>query len=217
MLPYWLQHILAYSGLFPCAVAILRFAQLDRRYLPFLLLVWVGMANDHLSYWMGKIYRTNAPNSNIWFLTEALLLLWLFTSWKLFRSRWMPRFIAGVYVAFWIIETFVLRSIFDFSVWFHVGYAFLSVLMAIQYINHLIVTEQKLSLRNAEFLICVGLVLFNTVNVLSEIFWLYGFDNDRAFASKVYSMVAFINFFTNLIFGFALLWIPRKQVYLQLS
>jgi hypothetical protein len=209
--------MLAYSGLFPCAIALWRFRKLSRRYLPLLLLIWVGMANDHLSYWMGRIYRTNAPNSNIWFLAESLLMLWLFAGWNLFRNRWMPRLLTAVYFVFWFIETFLVRSILDFSVVFHISYAFISVLMAVQYINHLIVTEQKLTLRNSDFLICVSLVLFNTMNVLAEIFWLYGFNIDQVFAKSVYSLIGITNFFTNLLFGFALIWIPRKQVYLQLS
>lgn len=217
MFPYWLQHSLSYSGLIPCIIAIRRFRQLERRYLPLLLLIWIGMANDHLSYWMGRIFRTNAPNSNIWFLIEALLSLGIFFSWGLFRTRWLPRAIAGGYLAFWGVETLAIRGILGFSTSFHILYAFVTVLLAVQYINRLITTEQNLTLRNPDFLVCIGLILFNTFAILSEIFWVYGFTDYKAFAAQIYGLISFANFFTNLIFAAALICIPRKPVFLQLS
>jgi hypothetical protein len=216
-MPYWLQHSLAYSALFPCLVAIARYRQLCRRYLPFLLLMWLGLFNDQVSYLSGKFFRTNAPNSNLWFLTEFLLCLWFFYRRRLFRDSAVPRVIAAVYGLFWAGETFVYRSPLDFSVYAHILFAFTCVLLAIQYINKLIVNEQRLTTRHAEFLICIGLILYNTLALLAECFWLYGFDTDRQFAANVFAINAVGNFITNLIFGFALLWIPRKQAFLQLS
>ncbi|GAA4337829.1 hypothetical protein [Flaviaesturariibacter amylovorans] len=216
-MPYWLQHTLSFSILFPVLVGILRYRQLDARYLPFLLLMWIGFANEQVSYVSGKLFRTNAPNSNLWFLAEALLCLWCFYRWRLFRKPLVPCLIGGAYVLFWAMETFLLRSILDFSVYFHICYAFATVLMAIQYINKLIVTEQQLSIRHGDFTICTALVIFNTGAVFSECFWLYAFTENAKFGDSVFLITTFANFFTNIMYGFALLWVPRRQVYLQLS
>jgi hypothetical protein len=216
-MPYWIQHSFSYSAFFPFLVGLWRYRQLDARYLPFLILIWTGAMNDQVSYLSGKLFRTNAPNSNLWFLTEVLLCIWSFHCWRLFRNSRIPRALAAAFTVLWLLETFVLRNIFDFSVYSHILFAFSIVLMSVQYINKLIVTEQQLTLRNGDFLICISLVIFNSTNVLTECFWLYGYGSDKVFAAQVFSIVTITNLISNVIFGFALLWIPRKQVFLQLS
>jgi hypothetical protein len=204
-------------GTLPCAVGALRFRELERRHFPFLLLVWTGFANDILSYFMGKYLRTNAPNTDIYFLMEALMVLWMFRRWGLFRNRSVYKALIGLYLVAWILETLVFGSLFAFNVYCHVLFSVVSVLLSIQYINKLILTEQKLGLGNGEFLVCIAFVFYFTARIITEIFWFYGFDVDKAFAARVYLIMTYTNVFVNLIFAAALLRMPAKQRFLHLS
>ncbi|RYY98459.1 MAG: hypothetical protein EOO11_08020 [Chitinophagaceae bacterium] len=207
-----------YSLLFPVVVGLLRMRVLDRRYLPFLLMMWTGLLNEVISEISIRVWRTNAPNTNFSFIVEALLLLWLFREWRLFqrRSPWALVLGAG-YVGFWFAETFLFRGIQQFSSYFHIFYAFITVLMSVQYINILISGYQKLTVRHSEFLITASFTLYFTLIVLVEMFWVYGFGSKDAFSAQVYLIATVANLISNLIFGFAILWMNRKQNYIALS
>lgn len=150
-------------------------------------------------------------------IAESILILWLFYEWKLFRQKYYYPIIGLFFIGFWIIETFILGSIWKFSTGFSAFHSLVIVLLNIQYINRLIVSEKNLTLRNPEFLICCCMILFYTVSAIVEIFWFYGFETNLYFVGKVYAIVTFINLFINLTYALATLWIPKKPAFITLS
>ncbi|GAB4093291.1 hypothetical protein [Flaviaesturariibacter terrae] len=214
---YLFGFISSFSIVFAVLLCLLRLRVAARRYLPFFCFLAVGLANEIASEITGRIWRTNAPNTDIYLLFDSMLILWMFYEWRLFPKRWYFYLLGIAFVLAWIADTFIWGSLFRFNSRFSVFYALITVLMSVQYINHLIVTEQRLTLKNPDFLICICLVLFYTATAIVEIFWFFGFENNTYFVSKVYVIVPVVNLIVNLTYALVVLWIPRKPAFITLS
>ena len=111
----------------------------------------------------------------------------------------------------WLAENFFISKITYFGSYFRIMYAAVLSLMSINFINSIIVRERKSILLNASFLICAGFIVYYTYKVLLEAFWLYGLNDSSSFRINVYLILTYINLLLNIIFSFAVAWIPTKQ------
>lgn len=211
------QTLVAISGFSIALAAIFgafRFRQIGSGYYSFIILAWIALANETISFLLIRAGHSNAVNSNIYVLLESLLILYFFHEQGLLRGK--TRLVAILwtgYIVLWITENFFLSSLNRFHSYFIIAYSFITVLLSINQVNRLISSEKGMLLRNACFLICIGFILFNTCKVLIEIFWVYGLNASREFRIQVYRIMAWVNLLVNLIFAIAVLWIPRKREY----
>ena len=197
---------------FVAIIGLVRFKKIDSAYYPFLICQWIGLVNEIISIILVEHGHSNALNSNIYILTEALLFIWLFKKWGVFKSlRNLFPLIIIVLCLFWITENFIIYKIIYFSSYFRIFYSFIIVLLSIHTINGLISTERKNILKNATFLLCTAFVIYFTFKVLIEAFWLSGLNKSAVFRSRVYDILIYINLFCNLIYALAALWMPPKQ------
>jgi hypothetical protein len=108
-------------------------------------------------------------------------------------------------------ETILLNS------YFKIAYGSTIVILSIHHINRFIIHSNTPFLKNSIALICTGLVLFYMYSVIVECFWLYGIGISIHFQRNIFIVMAFVNLVTNLIFAFAILWIPNKQNFILQS
>ena len=194
-------------------IGLVRFRKIDQAYYPFIILLWVGSLNELVNTLVINAGYSNAINSNLYILFESMLILWFFKRQHLFQQQ--PKLVwifVTLYAAAWLTEL-SLFSIRHFISYFTILYSFITVLMSISMINRLLMSERKLVIKHPLFIICVGFILFFTVAVLVETFWAYGLGSSKQFGMQVYRIQSYTNLITNFIFVFAVLWIPRKQVY----
>lgn len=194
-----------------------RFSKIDPAYYPFLFLVWASLANEIVSFVVMNYGHSNAVNSNLFLLFQALLITLQFRYWDLFKRQKMlfPLILIGL-LLLWIWESFWYSSLFRFNSYFIIARSFLIILMSISMINKLIASERASLLKNACFLICFTMLTFFSVSVLVEIFWLYGLNKSSLFRIRVYTILAYINLFCNLTYALAMLWIPMRLRYILL-
>src|SRR5690606_4904560 len=96
------------SILIPGILGLVKFRKINQVYYFFIIFIWAGIINEGLSYVLIQSGRSNAINSNIYLLTESILILFLFKGWHLFQNS-MQVFYA-VFILFtgvWILESFV--------------------------------------------------------------------------------------------------------------
>jgi hypothetical protein len=201
---------------FPILVGLVRIKTTKGGFLPFFVTLWVGLVAEITSWILIRGYHhSNAIPSNIYQLTEWLLLTWQFRIWGLLETKprlfyillWLP-------VILWITENLVFGKIVVFSPYFRVIHAFLLTLMSISEINYKITHENKSLLRNPEFMVCLGFIIYFVYAMLYE--WSYQVSilgKSSSFTQTISSLFAYINVFTNGIFGIALLVIPRHKEY----
>jgi hypothetical protein len=211
---YWLFTALYFSIIIPVIIGCIRIKRIDATYYPFLLCLAFGAVHEIASFILIQNQLSNTLIYNIYTLIEALLLTIQFKLWDKYGSRRLYVPLLALFLAVWTIENFWLRGISAyFNSYFIILYSFILVLLSISRVNVILTQVQHFS-KNAVFLICCGLIIYFTYSAVIEIFWLYGFDEDQEFSARIYDILAFINLLVNLIFAFAILWIPRKQKFL---
>lgn len=202
-----------YSIVIAAVIALFKFKKAAPAYLPFFIFIWLGLGNEILSQFTGRYFRNTNVNNNVYVLLESLLLLWLFSRWKLFdRHPNLPKILAASFILVWLAEVLLISNIKIVAGYFRVYYSFAIVLISVSMINKLITEERGNLLKNACFIICIGFIVYFTNKILVEIFYLYGLmSNSKEFRFHVYDVMRAVNLFSNLIYAVALLWIPRKN------
>lgn len=204
--------ILSCSIFIAAIIGWVRFHKIAPAFYPFLICLWVGSLNELLSIVLPRFGYTTDINNNIYVLIEAILLCWQLKRWDGFdRHRLSFPLLIATLVSIWLLENVWLSSISVTESWFRLVYAFVLVLLAIQQVNKLILSERKSLLSNSAFLICIGIILYFTYKGMIEIFWINGFHTTAGFLINVYSVMIWINLFANIIYSFAVLWMPAKQ------
>jgi hypothetical protein len=213
-----IQYISAFSILIPCSIALIRFRKLDKVFLPFIVLLWVGALNEALSFVLVKFGRPTTINNNIYVLCESIAILWFFKKIRtVLTGKLIFGFLISSFIVFWIIETFITGWFNRISSYFRIFYSFVIVILSISTVNFLIVTEKKALLKLPVFIISVGFIIFFTYKVLVEAFSLVGLNKSDEFRGEVYAIQDWLNLFVNLVYALAILWIPRKREYTLLS
>lgn len=211
---YTILTILSFSILIAGVIGIFRFAQIRDIYRPFIYLIWIGCVTEIVSTYFAYVYHNNLAVGAIYRLCESLLLLWFFSKVGVFKKHIKLLYlIGGIFLAIWLADNF-LSSRFDKKVtfYFDIIYALSIVLLSIRAINDLLFTEKDL-LKNPTFLICMGLVIFFTYQIIQRIFWLYGLRESVEFRRSVMSILYLINCFTNLIYALAIVWMQKRQAF----
>jgi hypothetical protein len=158
--------------------------------------------------------------SNIYVLLEGLFFTWQFQKWGSFKRRpWIFYTVLGLISGLWIIDNFFIATIHNLSSRYRIGYSIVLVILAIDHINHLIVSERKSFLTNAKFLICIAVIVFFSYKLTAETFYLYALKEEQSsqFAINIFGILKYVNLFTNLLFAYVVIWIPKKKVFLRPS
>ncbi|HUC82468.1 MAG TPA: hypothetical protein VMR70_16295 [Flavisolibacter sp.] len=207
-----LPEIFSLTILLGAFISAVRFRTADSSFLPFMILLWVGAANEVLSITLMSYGSHTAVNNNIYVLLEALLILWFFRrSDAALKNTYVFIALLGACTLFWIIDTLFVFGIRQISSYFRIFYSFIIVLLSINAINYLLFAEKDSLLKSPTFLISVCFVVFFTYKILIEAFWIKGLNNSSHFRNNVYAILVYLNLLVNLVFALVTLWIPRKQ------
>ena len=204
--------ILSCSIFIPAVISAIRLPKVDSAFHPFIICLWVGAINELISIYLSQSGNSTHVNNNIYVIIEAILLTWQLKKWGAF-DRFPVLFysLIAIFITSWLLENYFLSSIHTTEPWFRLAYSFIIVLLAIQVVNHLIISERRSLIRNPIFLIAIGWIIYFTYKGLIEVFWINGFHSSPGFLINVYSIMIWINLLVNIIFSFAVLWMSEKQ------
>lgn len=209
---YTVTVILAFSIFIAGIIAVLRFNQIQDIYRPFVYLIWVGCVTELLSVYFAYRYHNNLAIQTVYTLLESLLLLWFFYKLGIFKNQ--KRFVYLLIVVFvisWFIDNFWSGAFGSrYSFYFDMIYALFIVLLSIRAINNLLFIEKEL-LKNPTFLICMGLIIFFTYQIIQRMFGLYGLKESYEFRSNIQHILQVINCLTNLVYALAIIWMKKRR------
>ncbi len=199
-------------------ISWVRYKKTDPAFVPFMWLLTTGLLNEIISISIMKAGYSNALNYNLYTLAESLLITWQFRRWGLFNPwRWLYYSLQTLYIAGWSLEWIMNPAHRVYNSYFIIVHSIIIVLMSINLINRLLFSVSRSLGRNPVFLICMGMAVYFTYAVLVEAFWVYGLNQSPSFRLGIYEILSYINLFTNLLFGFASLWMPLKPQYIMRS
>lgn len=215
---FYLSVILAFSIFLPSLLAVARYDYIHPSYRPFLYLLWVGSLNELLSFLLLMNHIPNFVNNNIYSLIGSTLIVLFFRNFSVLQYQGkIFHVILSILLLSWIIDNLVLNKFFAVSIYFQIIYSFIIVLLSISNINVSLLDTRSTVLNNPDFLISAAFIIYYTYKILIEMFWLYGINTSGKFQLLVYDILNYINLFCNLIFMFAVLWMPKKQVFTMRS
>jgi len=209
---YFTVSLLSFSIFIAGVASVARFTQIHKVYRPFIYLIWIGCVAEIMNMYFAYMYHNNLVVGAVYRLFECLFLLWFFTKLGIFKNqRKFFYLLLVVFILIWLADNF-LSSHFNSTLtfYFDIVYALVIVLLSISAINDLLFTERTL-LKNPTFLICVGLIIFFTYQIIQRMFGLYGLREGVEFRRGVQRIMIVINFLTNLIYAYAVLWMRKKR------
>lgn len=207
--------VLSLSIFIAGTIAIFRFGQINNVYRPFIYLIWIGCATEVLSIYFAYRYHNNMIIGAIYRLCESMFFLWFFSRLGIFKNRRKLLYLSiAAFIMIWLIDNFSGHSVNanSYTYYFDIVYALSIVLLSIKAVNNLLFTE-KVLLKNSTFLICMGLIIFFTYQIIQRLFGLYGLKESFDFRRNVQSILFIVNCFTNLIFALAVLFMRKRETF----
>lgn len=206
--------VLSASIFIPVLIAVVRLKNINSVYYPFVLLLVLGLFNEVLSYVLIKNKISNAINNNIFYLLESWLITYQFREWKLFdRRKFGFMILIAAFTGGWVAENLIFGTIMVFCSHFIMLHSFAITLLSISMINLLLARTKKSLWKNSVFFICAGLILFFTYAVVVEAFYIFDVSSSKSFQNAVVTILYIINLLANLLYAFAVLWMPKKLGY----
>ncbi len=206
-----LNQVSTFSILIASIIAMARYAGTVPAYRPFIFFIWVGACNDTFSMLLVFMGRNNLINSNLYVLIEYMLLLLIFHTWNDSKKTKLYFLLLGAGCIVWIVDNVMIHSLYNINSGFRVFYAFVILFLSVQQVKKLIRLEKKALITNAMFQICMCFIFYFSCKAYIETFYILDMDFSNAFNLDRFSVLLFINLFSNLIYAIAILCIPRKQ------
>jgi len=204
---------LNYTVLIPAVIGMIRFKKMLPDFYPFVFLIWLGWLNETLNIAMIYTYQSNTINSNLYVILEYGLILLQFYKWN-GTSVNKYRVFAILGLAVWFTDNAIIHSITENNSLFRVFLSFVVVFLSIDQINKILVFEKGMLLKNAVFIICIGFLFYFGCKAFVESFNILRFGLSNLFLGNLWTILYFVNAFTNALFALAMLWIPGKQKFI---
>lgn len=214
-MPAVVSSLISLTILFPLIIGIIRFNKIDNSYYPFILLLLMAFTSEVISTICRMVLHAHTTATiNLYVLIECIILFFQFHTWGFLKKN-RPLFYAvlAVFVMIWITEKIIFNKLDDFSPFFVVSYSFAILLLSINQINYMIVQDNQQLYRNAKFLLCIGFIIFFLYAIVYDAahFVSKGKDTNITVATRIINMFNYMNAFVNLIYGVAVLLIPKKK------
>lgn len=209
---YQVTAIFGFSSVFAAILGLIRFRNAEPAYQPLIYIVCLGFLNHCLSVVMVHYFRSNTINGNIYVFIESLLYIWLFSNWGLFKRR--PKMAWLLYVLLpsaWIADNLVWHGLHTANAGFRIFSSFIMIFLAIEQVTALVTKAKTILLKNAIFITCCCMLIYFSYKAFIEVFFLVEVGSNLQLFINIYSIFVGINFFVNLLFTWAVLWIPKKK------
>ncbi|MDB5229764.1 MAG: hypothetical protein JWN76_569 [Chitinophagaceae bacterium] len=204
--------VLGQTILIPGIIGLVYFKRILKEYKPFLYLVWLGILNDNLSLFLIKYNKSNLIDINFFTLVEFIIITWLFYNISL-NQRSLKLFISLLVLgtAGWVLDNVIFHGLNHNNVLFQIMYAITFIYLSLNLINRALFTERASIGKNANFLVAIGFLFYFSFRASLLIFYYAGVTFSTSFQQHLYYILAFANALTNLIYAYAILWIPTRQ------
>lgn len=210
-----LRFILSLSIGLAAILGIVRFRKIDKSYYPFVYNVTLAFIVEIIVRIFTKTRNIEAfgITLSLYSLVDFILFAWLFHNWGLFnRNKTVFASLIGLFSAGWL--TFVIINGFLLENFYYlILYSFALIFFSVTTFNKVVVHERGSILRNAKFLICLGIIIFYTFFVVLCAFQLSFFSHSigPALRRNVFQINVYSNLLVNLLYALAVVWIPKNK------
>lgn len=199
-----------------CVIGLIKYPEMNVNYRPFFFACFADLVTEMLVYCLISRRIIPYPVSNMYVLISSLIFLWQFQQWGVFaKKRRLFQMLIGFQIALWLSEHTLFNSITSLTPYYRIESSFLLVILSVSTLNRHLTHHKGSVLKNAQFVICAALIVFFTYNIFVEIIYLKT-SSDSFIQNRVFDIKRYINVFANLLFAYAMLWVPVKKKYTML-
>lgn len=211
---YFASALLSFTIVIPLIAALVRVHKIRTSYFPFLVLLLLAFTTEVVSEISLRLTRENTAISNIYTLLEIGVILWQFYAWGfLRRRRALLVVLAALSFLTWVTENIGYGRL---ETHFCTATVFLNslivVFLCINEINALIASFSGHLLRNARFLICLGLMIISIYSLITEGTMLIDPQN-AVIDWPIFYIFSITNAIVNLVYAIAVCFIPVRDDY----
>lgn len=210
---FW-RSLMNHSILIPVILIGFRFRYLDKDYLPFLLMIFLGACNEVLSLILIIQTGSNTVNANIYVLLEFGLILYQF---YIFSPASLKRILGLGILGFiiWMTDNLMIHTLERNNSLFRAAYSFIIVLLSANRINKIVIFEKVYLWRNAALGLCFIFSFYFSCKAFVETFNLFSVGLNVSFLQNLWKTMAIVNFISNFLYALVILWIPKNQNYMS--
>lgn len=209
-MPYVLSVIMAFSIMMPAFAGLYRYQYLQPDDRLFVLILWLGVLNELAS--LASVYTTgtNAVTFNCYILAENLLLVLMFYHWDIRASRSKAFITGSTLLIVWLLDNVYNGNIQNFYGVFGLYCSLVMMYYCIRHISRCIVFDNNSLLLNGRCLICIGLLVYFSIKIISDTFFITQLGISSQLEAQIISIVSIMNVIANLIYLYAILCLKQK-------
>jgi hypothetical protein len=202
----------SYSIIVAAVAGLIRLRALHRAYQPFVFITLASLTNEVISHVLITHQKSNAVAINVFGIVDAALWLWQFKMWSSHdKDRLVLKICMIAMMLLWFVENIVYEKIFVFGSVYPITFSIVMVMLSAIGVSRQVAREKDNLLSTPKFLICCGAIFFYTYRIFVECFFAPGLTKSQLFLSNVFIILSFVNFFVNILYALAVLWIPQKK------
>lgn len=212
---YFISKLISSTILIAVIIGIVRWKKVKKTHHLFIVFVSYSAFNEIISLLSAQFFKNNAVVNNIYVLVSSIILLFLFKSWWYSKQKNKVFYILTLLlIIVWCWEFLFYTKIWRFSSYFRIFSAFIIVLLSLRTISLLINSNQHSLIKHSTFIICIAFILFFTVKILLEIFYMYGLFTNPIFGGTIYFLIHYVVVPTNILYALAIIRMPLKPKFM---
>lgn len=212
---YQLMFISSFSVLIPLSFSLINFKQINQLFYPFISLIFLNFINETIAWVMLiKMIEGLRYLYNVYFLCEALIILWQFKVWGLFTyKKYLFYLIAVLYLLVWTLDSLYFDSAGKLNSYFIVLYSFCVILMSLHMLYQIMKEDTPKIVGHPIFIICTTYLFFYVYTVITEALSLYPIYSkaDTGFKWQILNLLNVINIISNLGYALGVTQIQKRQ------
>src|SRR5688500_2907192 len=211
----------------PFLTGIFLFNRMDKVYRPFFWFIALTLANEIITSLLTTYKLKWQVFPNVFCLVDALMLLYIFNKWQLFKQRkYLYRLFLIAFPLIWVLDFFAQIQIIDsnqpislqtigqgllehFLWYFNIIYSFTTVLLSIAMINKLANRESRSLHSNPKFVISTAFIFLYCFAIIHTLFLIPQLKTSSAFRAEVRDMLSFVFLFVYLLYAYAIVMTVR--------
>lgn len=196
-------------------VALFFNKRLRSRYLPVLILLAVGVANDLYSVALVFAGKDNTVNGNVYVLIDLLIIVWFFLRLACSRRNYFLIGVAAIGILVWIYDNMILHSIDTNNSLYRMTASALIVLMSLEKLSDITLFNGPDKVLRTDVLIVVGLLVYYCFKTFIESFHVFHMRINKSFYVSLWLILATIRIITYILFSLAILWAPKRTEFIS--
>lgn len=215
---YYLVNIISALSIVPAAILILyKRISLRSEYLFFVLYVFASLASEIISFISIETLGSNCIWYNLYSCIEVCVVSVIFLQWLYKCSFKQYLLLLVCMISAWVADHLILHDIKTCNSTFFIVTSFFLLYLFITKLNRLILHDKTSVQTNAKFYIAIGMLLYFTMNLLVEIFYLFPNQFSTPFYIYLLYIANVFNIVANLLFAIAVCFIRNKNGYVLIS